>query len=97
MEVQSSTLSKKKEQIKDIINFSTVISYLCAWKGKDGRKPVVSFCNRPFSRDIEVISSSNSKRTRISISSFMVPYVLVASFLYPQFILPEIIPKISGN
>jgi len=64
--------------------------------GKNGRKPVVSFCNRPFNRDNEVISS-NSKRTRISISSLMVPYVLVASFLYPQLILPEVIPKTSGN
>ena len=60
--------------------------------GNDG-KPVVTFCNSPFSRDNEV-NSSNSERTMNTILWFIGPAVLVASLGFPLICLPEIFCRI---
>ncbi|KAG5028106.1 hypothetical protein JHK87_011620 [Glycine soja] len=63
--------------------------------GNDG-KPAVSFCNRPFSRDNEVISS-DSEWIRNTLSWFIGPVVLVASFCFPLICLPKMISNIFGS
>ena len=72
MEVQSSTLSKKKEQIKDIINFSTVISYLCAWKGKE-RKRIVFFRKL---KKVQIQTNLNKPSSHMLIVLVLTPYIL---------------------
>ncbi|XP_029126751.1 uncharacterized protein LOC109797863 isoform X2 [Cajanus cajan] len=78
---------------EDIFSISNPSFHL---SGNDGKPGVVPFCNRPFSRNNEVILS-NSGRILNSLLCFIGPGVLVASFIWPSFCFPGLFRRICGN
>ncbi|GMI71487.1 hypothetical protein like AT5G63040 [Hibiscus trionum] len=62
------------------------------FEGSDGRPGFISFYNRPYRRDEEVIS--NGQRNQNSLLWFIGPAVLVASFILPSLYLRKILSTI---
>ncbi|KAK7281936.1 hypothetical protein RIF29_10328 [Crotalaria pallida] len=56
----------------------------------DGKPGLISFYNRPYRRDSEILVS-NSKRSQNSILWFVGPTVLVASFIFPSLYLRKVL------
>ncbi|XP_061362967.1 uncharacterized protein LOC133306654 [Gastrolobium bilobum] len=61
--------------------------------GSDGKPGLISFYNRPYRRDSEILLS-NSERSQNSILWFMGPAVLVASFIFPSLYLRKVLSVI---
>ncbi|GLT79483.1 hypothetical protein SLA2020_509690 [Shorea laevis] len=62
------------------------------FEGADGKSGFVSFYNRPYKRDVEVIS--NVQKNQSSLLWFLGPTVLVASFIFPSLYLRRILSTI---
>ncbi|XP_038709371.1 uncharacterized protein LOC120004170 isoform X2 [Tripterygium wilfordii] len=62
-------------------------------EGTDGKPGLISFYNRPYGRNIEIISSE-TQRSQSSLLWFIAPSVLVASFVFPSLYLRKIISTV---
>lgn len=58
--------------------------------GSDGKPGLISFYNRPYRRDGEILLS-NPERSQNSILWFVGPAVLVASFIFPSLYLRKLL------
>lgn len=58
--------------------------------GSDGKPGLISFYNRPYRRDGEILFS-NPERSQNSILWFVGPAVLVASFIFPSLYLRKLL------
>jgi hypothetical protein len=58
--------------------------------GSDGKPGFISFYNRPYRRDSEILLL-NSERSQNSILWFVGPAVLVASFIFPSLYLRKLL------
>ena len=58
--------------------------------GSDGKPGLISFYNRPYGRDDEILLS-NSGKSQNSILWFVGPAVLVASFIFPSLYLRKVL------
>lgn len=61
--------------------------------GSDGKPGLISFYNRPYRRDSEILQS-NAETSQNNVLWFMGPAVLVASFVFPSLYLRRIISVI---
>ncbi|KAF5732163.1 hypothetical protein HS088_TW18G00853 [Tripterygium wilfordii] len=59
----------------------------------DGKPGLISFYNRPYGRNIEIISS-DTQRGQSSLLWFIAPSVLVASFIFPSLYLRKILSTV---
>lgn len=62
--------------------------------GNDGKPGFISFYNRSYRRDSEILKSNAAERRQNGILWFMGPTILVASFIFPSLYLRRILSVI---
>ncbi|KAI4336183.1 hypothetical protein L6164_014739 [Bauhinia variegata] len=77
----------------DSEDFSPAASSSCQLSGSGGKPGFISFYNRPYGTDREILSS-NPERNGNNILWFAGPAVLVASFIFPSLYLRKILSAI---
>lgn len=63
------------------------------FQGSDGKPGLISFYNRPYKTEDEVILS-NVQRNQSNLSWFIGPAILVASFIFPSLYLRRILSTV---
>lgn len=90
-ELETAALVPENDNIAQDISPASNSSFHLS--GSDGKPGLISFYNRPYRRESEILLS-NSERCQNSILWFIGPAVLVASFIFPSLYLRKLLSVI---
>ncbi|XP_004501901.1 uncharacterized protein [Cicer arietinum] len=90
LEIAASVPENNNNIAQDI---SSVSNPSFHFSGSDGKSGLISFYNRPYRRDSEILLS-NPEKSQNSVLWFVGPAVLVASFIFPSLYLRKLLSVI---